>query len=67
MPVGPLRPREVDAEAGAVINTLLGACRYQADGALLGELLGMLRERSNTGTPKLTLIPQRNCSVLSLF
>lgn len=67
MPVKALRLREVDAKVGAVINTLLGACRYQADGALLGELLGILRERSNTGTPKVTLTPQRNCSVLSMF
>lgn len=48
-----------------VISKLLSACRYQADGALLGELLGIPRERSNTGTPELTLTPQQNCSVLS--
>lgn len=64
MPVKPLRLREVDGKVGIFINTLLGACRYQADGALLGELLGILREMSNIGTPELTLTPQRNCSVL---
>lgn len=56
MPVKPFRIREVNGKVGAVINALLGACRYQADGALLGDLL---RERSNTGTPELTLTPQR--------
>lgn len=54
----------MNGKVGIFINTLLGACRYQADGALLGELLGILREMSNTGTPELTLTPQRNCSVL---
>lgn len=63
MPVKALRLREVDAKAGTVTSTLLGVCRYQADGALLG----ILRKRSDTGTPKLTLTPQRSCSVLSMF
>lgn len=54
MPVKPLRLREVDGKAGIFINTLLGACRSPADGALLGELLGILGEMSSTGAPEPT-------------
>lgn len=54
MPVKPLSLREVDGKVGIFINPLLGACRYPTDGALLGELLGILREMSSTGAPEPT-------------
>ena len=51
MTVKPLELRKVDGEVGAVINSLLSLCRYQADSVLLRELLGVPWDRANMGTP----------------